>query len=69
MAVENKVDVSAEVYASDLSTLKGHADTLSVPLKMVLRHAIRLGLTTTSLTDEIDNQSKTLADLDSDAAA
>jgi len=67
--VENKVDVSAEAYASDLSTLKGHADTLGVPLKMVLRHAIRLGLTTTSLTTEIDVNEKTLATLDSDAAS
>lgn len=61
------LDVEAGIYAADLSTLRDHADTLNCPLKDVIRHAIRLGLTTTDLDTEV--LTKSIADLDSDAGS
>ena len=39
------VDVEGSIFTAHLATLQGYADQLGVPLKVIVRHAIRYGMT------------------------
>jgi hypothetical protein len=64
---ENFRDLHVKVYQADYEKLQEYAASKDTTAAQVARHAIRLGFTTTDLDTEF--ASKSMADLDADAAA